>query len=180
MTESESPIYEKRYYGARQPGGHDDEKLSKLFEGRMVRREFWEGKILKTIQYAVVHPRYQMAHVLMTAEFIEPEPEDLPEPKTYRAHCVRREIVDDGLTPVKAIMELVRYSTLMSRALGAGAPAGTRPETEDDYAGLAQGWEDAKAEDPDLRQQDYAKATGVSVRTLQRAITRATKKGPDL
>jgi hypothetical protein len=123
-----------------------DDKLAKLFAECITESvplnddydeddpETWAPK---EIEITIRHPRYQVARAILTMTLVQRAAPDDIELGVYR---IGREIIDDGLTPVKAIMELVRYSTLMSRALVAGAPAGQRPATENDYTRWVREW----------------------------------------
>ena len=143
------------------PGGIGNPKLDKVFADAEKWTERDEGENGWTVAWRsfVRHPRYPECTLRVEATMI---PMEGAGPGVTRV-TVKRVISDNGKTPVSAIGQIARYSTLVTDFHK--RQAGPKALPERDRLRIVRGWRQVKGR---VLQRDYAEGQWVSPRILRR------------
>lgn len=157
---SETPRHSGR---VRFTGPIGDARLDRVFADAEKWVDAWYDEQNEVVASSLFirHPRYPKCTGYM--EYRPALFRGLP-PDPYGRHWPKRQITDDGRTPVKGIAEVARYLTL-GRDFLEKRRGGPEATPEEDRLRIVRGWEDQKGR---MLQEVYAATYGIDATTLRR------------
>jgi hypothetical protein len=139
-----------------------DPELVETFAGaaKMYKGKCDKNGNLVAYRLVVQHPRYP--DLSATVEYPDEREGVLP-------GSIKRTLIDNGESPIQAIVEMAKYTQFAVRnpeqAHKGGRPRGVSCKTHEKYTQLANWYQET-----DLTQQEFCKEADISVTTLQRAL----------